>query len=233
MKDLAELTEEQLQAELERRRAAKREQEKREREAYEAERNTLVESLVSEAVVLNRRMSDFKQTALARLNQFAKLAYRYGDIRSNSKGGFSLRSSDGTKKVALVRNTKTEYDERADLAEELIRDFLADMVKKRDLKTYNLLSDLLERGKHNEFNPANIAVLLKHEHDFEDPRWKKAMKLFKESYNLILISMNVEFYQKNSMDKDQAITLTFASIPVNEEVETGDNSAEQTAIEAL
>lgn len=226
MKDLQNLTDDQLQAELKRREAQKREDEKAAKQAYETDRNALVTELINYAVDLHKQMAYFKGYALNELNGFAKKAYQYGDIRGNSKGGFSLRSADGTMRVSLVRNTKVEYDERADMAENLIRDFMTDMVKKRDIKVFNFIMALLERGKNNEFNPANIATIIKHEADFNDERWVKAIKLFKESHNVILISMNVEFYTKNSMDKDEAISLTFSSIPLTENAETTEAQAE-------
>lgn len=223
MKELENLTEEQLQAELERRQTAKKEAEKKAKESYEKERDKLVTDLVLDAHNLYQLMVNFKTHAINELNAFHEKAKKYGDVRSHSKGGFGLRSENGAMKVKLVRNTKAEYDERADMAEDLIREFLADMVKKRDQKVFNLITALLERGKHNEFNPANITTLLKHESDFTDERWQKAMKLFKEAHNVVLISMNVEFYQKNNMDKDEPIILTLASIPVVEEEEVKAN----------
>lgn len=219
MKELETLTEDQLQAELDRRQAAKKEEAKKAKENYESNRNELVTHLVESAIELNKQMRFFKQHAIDNLNDFGKEAFKYGDIRKHSKGGFSLRSADGTMKVALVRNTKQEYDERADLAEKHLRDFLADMVKKRDQNAYEIITALLERGKAGEFNPAAIAALIKMEDRYTDERWVQAIKLFKESHNLILISMNVEFYFKNRMDKDEAITLTFASIPIEQETE--------------
>jgi hypothetical protein len=41
------------------------------------------------------------------------------------------------------------------------------------------------------------------------------MKLFKESFNTRLISMNVSFFEKDGMDKDRLIGLTFSSLPVS------------------
>jgi hypothetical protein len=51
--------------------------------------------------------------------------------------------------------------------------------------------------------------------NYDDPRWQKAIELFEESFRIREISYSVSFYRKDSMQKDQAIVLTFASIPVN------------------
>ncbi|MDP2401780.1 MAG: DUF3164 family protein, partial [Actinomycetota bacterium] len=60
------------------------------RENYEAGRDELVSQLVARAKVLNDQMRDFKQYAIDKLEAFRETANDYGDIRKNSKGGFSL-----------------------------------------------------------------------------------------------------------------------------------------------
>lgn len=217
MDTIKQLTDEELQAELRRREQSKKDAERQKREDYEATREQIVKGLTMEAMELSEAMTKFKQKAFTRLMNFRSMADEYGDVRGNSKGGFALRSTDGTMRVALERNTKQEYDERANLGEQLIREFLTDMVKRRNLKTFELVTSLLQRGDKGEFNPANIQTLISKEALYDDERWKRAMQLFKEAHNTILISMNVAFYVKNDISKDSLIPLTFASLPVVEE----------------
>lgn len=223
--NLTELTEEQLAAELERRQKAKKEAEKQAKKEYEEKRNHLVIELVHGAKQLHSIMKDFKQDAVTKLEDFYTVAQKYGDVRGNSKGGFGLRSEDGQYKVVLERNTKMEYDERAVMGEKLIREFLADMVKKRDAKAYKVIGALLQRGVEGKYNPAAVAALVKMESEYDDPRWVKGIKLFKEAPQTVLISMSVSFYQKDGTGKDQSISLTFSSLPV-EGLETEEETAE-------
>lgn len=228
--DLSKLSNEDLAAELTKREGQKKAQLTKLKEVYEYDRNELVEFLLAGATGLHNEMVVFKNIAIEELESFYEKAKAYGDVRSNSKGGFGIRSNDGLHRVVLERNTKVEYDERANLAEKLIREFLSDMVKKRDQRAYEIITILLQRGKDGNFNPASVAALLKWEDSFEDERWQQAMKLFKESHNIIEIGMNVSFYRKNNEDKDEAISLTFSSIPVsNVEVSVdGENSDSST-----
>ncbi len=210
--DLSGLSAADLEAALKQ----KRDQERREREArraeYEAERHDLVNRLTHRALELFQQLAEFKTMAVTQLEEFRTKAEQYGDIRSNSKGGFSIRNANGKYKVSYERNVVSEYDERADMAEAQLREFLGDMVKKRDAQAYEIITGLLERGKKGDFNPAAVAALLKMKDKYDDPRWVKAMELFLESYTTRLISMNVSFFSKNAMDKDVIIPLTFASI---------------------
>lgn len=183
------------------------------KQAYETERDKLVWPLVEAAKRLHGQMSAFKSDAMSSMEGFRETAKEYGDIKSNSKGGFTLRTKDGKYKIALERNIKSEYDERADQAEQLLKDFLADKVKKRDLKAYKAIEALLTRNhKTGKFNPIAINSLLSIEDNYDDERWNKAMQLFKESYRILDVSMNISFYEKDKMGRDIMIPLTFASI---------------------
>ncbi len=217
-KDLNQLTSQELEELL----AKKRKQERADYEArritYENERDLLVFDLVERASELHKLLAGFKLASVQALEEFREKAREYGDIRSNSKGGFSLRSTNGDLKVVFERDTRVEYDERADLAEELLKEFLGDMVKKRDQQAYEIITGLLERGKKGDFNPAAISALIKMEDKYSDERWVKAMKLFKESFTTRLIAYNVGFYKQDNIGKDKPIVLSFSALPAGEEV---------------
>lgn len=212
--DLSEISTAELEALLKMKQQEDRERRARDRENYEQKRDELVAELVQRAHVLHMQMRDFKQYAIDRLEEFREIANAYGDIRRNSKGGFSIRHRATNEMVSLDRNAVPEYDERAALAETLIKEFLEDKVKKRDLPTYRTIMALMERNKQGDLTVSRIASLLKVRDNYEDERWVKAMNLFEESFRIREISYSVSFYKKTLLEKDEAISLTFASIPV-------------------
>src|SRR5574343_130390 len=212
--DLSEISTAELEALLKMKQQEDRERRARDRENYEQKRYELVAELVQRAHVLHMQMRDFKQYAIDRLEEFREIANAYGDIRRNSKGGFSIRHRATNEMVSLDRNAVPEYDERAALAETLIKEFLEDKVKKRDLPTYRTIMALMERNKQGDLTVSRIASLLKVRDNYEDERWVKAMNLFEESFRIREISYSVSFYKKTLLEKDEAISLTFASIPV-------------------
>jgi hypothetical protein len=213
--DLSQIPTADLEAYLAEKKKQERIEKLKARESYEAGRDVLVAQLVARAKVLNDQMRDFKQYAIDQLEAFRETANDYGDIRKNSKGGFSLRHRASGEMVSLDRNSVPEYDERAASAEELLKEFLEDKVKKRDLPTYRTIMALMERNKQGDLTPSRIGSLLKVKDNYDDARWIKAMELFEESFRIREISYSVSFFRKDSMQKDQAIVLTFASIPVN------------------
>lgn len=213
MSKIEELTLEQLKELIRKKEAENGELKRLERETYVAERDRMVRELVEEADKLHRQMVAFKAKAMGKFEDFRKAAQQYGDVRSNSKGGYGLRTADGKMRAVLERNIKTEYDERAGMAEDLLREFLDDTVKKRDLKMHKMITRLMTRNKKSgDYNPVSINSLLSMQDEYDDPRWQKAMKLFRESFRVTDVSMSVSFYRKDDTGKDQLIPLTFASL---------------------
>ena len=184
------------------------------KEEYERSRNLIVEQLVGTAKKLSQQLATFKGKALANMNEFHEFAKEYGEVRSNSKGGFGIRNEAGTKRVVLRRNVVNEYDERADMAINLIKDFLKDTVKKRSQADFNTISVLLEKNKQGDLRPDRVAALLRIRDNYNDKRWHQALDLLVEAYKPREVSYNVEFYEVDSQGKEQAVILTFASLSV-------------------
>ncbi len=225
--NLNELSAEQL-LELEQQIEARKKQERtakiKAREAYEANRDALVADLVKEAKQLNEKMAMFKSRAIRFMEEFKEMANEYGDIKSSSKGGFSLRHSVTQEMVSFDRNATPEYDERAASAEELLKEFLEDTIKTRDVPTYRTITALMAKNKAGDFTPSRIGALLTVRDNYTDSRWVKAMELFEESFRVRDISYNVSFFAKDGMGKDQPIKLTFASLPVTFKMESNERN---------
>lgn len=221
--DLSKLSAEELEAALATKKEEARKEAVRQRALYEMHRDEIVTRRVKQARRLAKILKEFKKETLKEIEDFREKANAYGDIRSTSKGGFSLRNSETGERLSLDRNVDVEYDERADMAEDLIKDFLQDKVKKRDQSDYNAISALLQRNKAGKFSPASIGKFLSIRDNYDDERWIKAMTLFEESYQVREISYSVSFYEKNTMAKDTALVLNFASIAIDEDEDESEN----------
>ncbi len=190
---------------------SKKDYEKR-KQQYEKYRNEMVAEMVGQAKDLQTQMIADKNKWAVRMEAFAEKAKKYGDIRNTSKGGYSLRSADGTQRVVYRRNVKCEFDERITMAIENIKEFLEDKVKKKDIKYYKLISGLLQKNKAGDFTPALVLKLKEYENLFDDVRWRKGIELMQESYREVAVSYSLEFYEKDENDKDQQIILTLTSL---------------------
>lgn len=207
-----QMSTEEIQALLDERQKEAKEEAKKARIEYENYINKTTSDIVYDALDLNALMQVFFDTATTRLISMRDKLNEYGEIKSTSKGGFQRLTDDGKHKVVYKYNTICAWDERAEKAEELLREFLKDFVKKRDIKMYNIVSALLERNKEGNLEYSRIQSLYSQENQFDDPRWKEAIRLFKESFRPVDSKMRIEIYKKSEeSNKWEPVSLNLSS----------------------
>ncbi|MGD1960524.1 MAG: DUF3164 family protein [Fulvivirga sp.] len=214
MKALAELSDEELLQEFEKRKKKAHREAQAKKKKYEEDRNALVVDACLAAESLHEMLAKMKTDSFTYLDEFMERMREYSDVNGKSKGGFSLVSKDGKSKLTLSFQTKKTFDERADMAEEKLKKFLESFVKARDKKAYKLIMSLLERTRGGDFDDNLIMKLWSMENDFDNDDWRDSIRLFKESYNPAKTTKYINFYKKDGTDKWQNIQLNFSSISV-------------------
>lgn len=212
MSTTAELSTAELEQMLANRKQAEKTAAEKEKASYEKHRDEMVSKVIQTANALFKELGEFKTYCHIEMdNQAVKLS-EYGKLRSNSKGGFSVTNSDDTMRVTRRRDTEPVWDERSGKAVELIKEFLGDAIKKRDVKMYEILMSFLERNANGELEYSRVMDLYKHEDKFDDPRWKEGLKLIKESFSNHLKGYGYEFKIKGEDGKWQNLYLNFSSL---------------------
>lgn len=210
--DLGDVPVEQLRKALAKADAKAKKTQERKRKKYEEQRNEKVCELAWEAFLLHEKLKIFKQKVHDTMeDQSVKLA-EYGEIRSNSKGGFQLKSDQNDYRIRRTRDTQPTWDERSNKAVELIKEFLQDAVKKRAEKEFNLIMSFLEKNQAGDLEYQKVMMLLSNQDNYDDPRWKEGLRLLRESYKVVLKGFGYYFDSKNADDKWEAVSLNFSSI---------------------
>jgi hypothetical protein len=202
----------ELEKLLKSRKAAEMKQLEIEKQAYENSRNEKIAAIIAKATTLSVELENFKQLCHNQMDEQALKLSEYGRIRSNSKGGFSICDSDDSMKIKRRRDTEPVWDERSAKAITLIKDFLADTIKKRDVKLHEILLSFLERNANGDLEYSRVMDLYKHEDKFDDARWKEGLRLIKESFSNHLKGYGYEFKQKDQNGHWQSISLNFSSL---------------------
>lgn len=185
----------------------------RKRAEYEKYVESNTSRLVRKAIKLNTILTTFFANSTTILEEMREKLNEYGAIRSNSKGGFTLKTDDGKYKVVYRYSTTCDWDERAVKAEELLKDFLFDVLKKRDKEMFEVILGLIEKNKEGKLELSRIQTLYAKESLFSDPRWVEAIRLFKESFQPVDSKMRLEFYKRSEVsNKWEPITLNISSL---------------------
>lgn len=212
VKKVEQMSIEELEALLSEKRKGELETIKKEKAKYEEDRNHVVVMLSKLAEDASIILANFnRETREAMEEQKLKLE-KYGKIRANSKGGFQIVSADGQYKIVYQYKSISSYDERADKAEALLKEFLNDTIKKKDQKMHGIIMSLLERNGKGQLEYSRVQSLYKFENDYEDIRWREAIKLFKESFTVSDSKMQIYFHKRDENGAYQLINLNFSSL---------------------
>lgn len=185
----------------------------KEKKKYEAAKDTSIEELMEEARELALSVARFKTKMHTVMENHRESLNNYGGIRSNSQGGFTMTNSRKDLRITRRRDTDPSWDERANKAVELIKDFLlSEGIKKSAGRIHGILMGFIERNEQGDLEYAKVMELLKHEDTFQDPRWVKGLELIKEGYSIAFKKFSYEFKEKNAFDKWQRLELNFSSL---------------------
>lgn len=210
--DIAKMPTAQLEALLNKRKASEKKKLEAEKKAYEKNRDVIVSKIITTAKTLHKELAEFKTYCHLEMDKQAVKLSEYGKIRSNSKGGFSVTNTEDDFRVTRRRDTEPSWDERSVKAIELIKDFLGDAIKKRDVKMYEVLMSFLERNANGDLEYSRVMDLIKHEDKWEDERWKEGLRLIKQSFSNHLKGYGYEFKIKNADGKWEGVLLNFSSL---------------------
>jgi hypothetical protein len=208
-----EMTIEEMEAKIAKMKEKKRKARENEKLEYVKNRDENIESIIEESIIINELVKKFKEKVAGIMVLQSEKLTEYGQIRSNSKGGFSITNALGDKRIVRRRDTEPNWDERAEKGVTLLRDYLGDVVKKRDVKTYNLLMGFLVKNEKGDLEHSRVMELLKHEDYSNDERWTEGIRLVKEGYSNVMKGYGYQFlYRPNEGDKWSNINLSFSSI---------------------
>lgn len=191
---------------------AEKKRREKERQDYEASRDSKVLEMMEMARNLNIMMAEFKLKCHDVFDEHKEILNQYGTIKSNSKGGFSLQHSNGEIKIARVLATQPQWSEVSMKGVEILKNFLVNTVKKRDLKIFELLFAFLQKNKHGDLEYSRVMELLKHQDTFEEPEWLEGLKLLKEGYSIAQRGYHYTFHEKDEHGTMNPVSLNFSSI---------------------
>ena len=212
-KPIDQLSNEELEQVIAHRKKAEKAKAEKERKDYEESRDDDAIYLFQATSALAENMKVIKNECHEILQKHQEKLNEYGSIRSNSKGGFSMVSTDKKIKIRRRRDTQPSWDERSTKALELIHAFLNDFVKKREQKMFEILMGFLVKNKKGDLEYSSVMNLLPHEDKFDDNRWKEGLRLIKQSYSSYLKGYQYDFeFLNETTGKYEKIELNFSAL---------------------
>jgi len=198
--NLDDLTSDQIEEILLKKRAQERDSSLKKREAYEGIRADVcsrIHSKVSEVVFDVKCLFTFVQDEA---NAWYEVMKEYGMLKR--EGQLSYKIESGNFRLEIKNNKVKKFDERADVAASRLIDFLSDWVKNSEKGTndpvYQLAMVMIERNQNGDLDYKQVSKLYDLEMQFNSTEYSEIMQLFRESNVIEGNAINYYFWEKDA-----------------------------------
>lgn len=175
-------------------------------------RHDVVLSLVQAAKVERDALATLKKNMLDDLSAFVQLsAEEYGVTLGGTKGNLTLMSFDHRYKVARQISDFLTFDERLQVAKELIDTCIREWAEGADGKIRALVEHAFQVDKAGKVSTERVLGLRRI--NIEDERWAKAMQAISDSLQIAASKTYVRLYERDEeTDEWHPISLDLASV---------------------
>lgn len=175
------------------------------------EKHAAATRLCKEAEKLSAALQKFKSKLIKECDALhdQALAENRITIRANAKGGYSVTTVDKKITVRISISESMSFDENIDMAQVLIKEYIADVTTGVD-NGIKLLIDEAFKTRSGQLDTKRVLGLLKLE--IKHPKWVHAMDLIKKSISVDSSKRYINISKKDAEGKEQTIKLDFSSI---------------------
>ena len=174
-------------------------------------RDQRVCKIADEAMKMKDILASFKQRIRDDLYTFVELsANQYGKSWGGKKGNITLTTFDGKYRLILHHDDLLVFDERLQVAREIIGECLNKWSDGARPEIRLLVTDAFQVDKSGKINVARVLGLRRLE--IHDPDWQKAMQAITESIQISGSKQYLRLYERDEQGKYQQIPLDVAAL---------------------
>ncbi len=178
-------------------------------------RDDTVRQIIAKAQVLQGQMKAYKADAMLDIKTFLDIsANQYGIKMGGKKGNITLTSYDGETKVIVSVSDTLSFDERLQIAKQLVDKCILTWAKDANSNIQALVQHAFQTDKQGKISTARIFGLMRLKID--DEQWQTAMKALKDSIKIDSSCEYLRLYKKvrddNGNERYQQIALDIAGL---------------------
>jgi hypothetical protein len=174
-------------------------------------RDSLVLEIVNKTIELNRILNNFKTKTMSDLAAFLELSAEKYDVHfGGAKGNVQLLSYDGKYKIMRSINDYIVFDERLQIAKQLIDECVKRWSGDSSSEIKALINHAFQVDKAGKISTERILGLRRL--DIKDAGWLKAMEAISDSIQVTGSKEYLRIYKRDDNGKYQQINLDIAAI---------------------
>ena len=194
--------------------AKKKQEETARRKNYQKMRTRFISSVKKRLRKYVKDGQAFKSWLRDEAESYYKALKEYGELKRDEQLGFTVNND--TFRIQVKGNRVKRFDERADIAEKRLIDYLSKWIKQRGdgerNPIYKLAMSLLQRNEYGDLDYKSISRLYELEEDFNDTEYTEIMQLFRESNTVEGNVIRFYFEEKDELNKWKRIEPSFNQI---------------------
>jgi len=174
-------------------------------------RDETVTDIAAKVLRLNALMKSEKEALFSLAYDFLELsANEYETVYGGKKGNVSLQSYDGKYKFQIAMQDKTVFDERLQIAKNLIDECISEWSTGSAVEIKALVNDAFQVDKEGKVSTYRVMGLKRH--NFDHPKWLKAMQAIQDATQVTSTKEYMRVYQRDEHDKYIQIPLDFSKV---------------------
>lgn len=175
-------------------------------------RDELVREIVEKARAMSDLLATFKGSVFGDIEAFVALSgEKYGAKMGGIKGNVTLLTFDGRYKIQRAISENLVFDERLQVAKELIDQCIHEWSKGSRPELIALVNDAFNVDKEGKVNTGRILSLRRLE--IKDEKWQQAMQAIGESLQVAGTKAYIRVYERvGNTDQYRPINLDVAAV---------------------
>lgn len=175
-------------------------------------RNELVESITLKSEHMSALLAAFKSEVFADIQAFIELSgEKYGKSLGQGKGNVTLMSFDGRLRVTRACQDTIAFDERLQVAKELIDACIREWTKDSRPELRAIIDNAFQVDKGGNISTGRVLGLRRL--DIQDEKWLRAMQSISDAVNVVSSKTYVRVHRRDSLDAEfQLVPLDIAGV---------------------
>jgi hypothetical protein len=186
-------------------------EQQRQKEAYESIRSEFLTDVKKRVGDYRNHGRTFKSWLRDSCTAYAEILKGYGQLKRDDQLGFTLVDDD--LRFHVKGSRVKGFDERADVAEKRLTEFLLKWVNNTadgmDNPMYKLAMMMIQRNEAGDLDYKSISRLYELEDNFNDLEYSAIMQLFKESNTVEGTATHFYFEERDQNGKWQRMEISF------------------------
>ncbi len=211
-KQVAELTEAELEALLAEKRKSKKDALIVEKNKHEADKNNFVQHTGAKFRQLQAELKELKEYTIAEANKLFERMYTIEGKEPKETKSFSLKNTDDTIKVTVDRQERFEFTDDAIVHINAIKDIFKEKFAQRNKGLYEILDGLLIKGSKGEYDPKLLAKARSQVRKLGDDNLIAEFDKLDDCQRVSGTALYCRVYMRDEKKRYQDVSLQFSSL---------------------